>query len=163
MMRGRSLVLGGASALGAVLLLWCFWLWQPERQLLKHHRHFLDSVENRKWSKVARYLDPDYADRWNFDRAELIRESGEIFRQFIVLTINDEIFHLHVDNSGGTVTALIRLEGTGSAVAMYARDEANAVSTPFVFTWRHRSWKPWDWALVRIDNPALELRRMEGF
>jgi len=28
---------------------------------------------------------------------------------------------------------------------------------PFSFTWRQVSWKPWDWKLVRVDQPELEI------
>jgi hypothetical protein len=29
--------------------------------------------------------------------------------------------------------------------------------TPFELRWRHESWKPWDWKLVEVHNPELEV------
>ncbi len=38
------------------------------------------------------------------------------------------------------------------------RDAAGRkLEKPFVFKWRHQSWKPWDWALVEIDQRELEI------
>ncbi|HEY1583637.1 MAG TPA: hypothetical protein VGF73_11125 [Chthoniobacterales bacterium] len=33
----------------------------------------------------------------------------------------------------------------------------NSLTTPFELRWRRESWKPWDWKLVEVRNPGLEL------
>ena len=162
-MRRTHFFIAAASGIGLIVLFWCLSLWQPERQLLKHHQHFLQSIENRKWSKIERLLDPDYSDRWGYTRADFLRESREVFRQFIALTLHEELVQTDLSAGTGTVTTRIRVEGTGSALAMLARDEANSLTTPFVFEWKKRSWKPWDWKLVRIDNQTLHFERPSGF
>jgi hypothetical protein len=40
---------------------------------------------------------------------------------------------------------------------MYARDEVNALREPFTMTWRKKSWKPWDWELIRVEQPELRI------
>ena len=36
-------------------------------------------------------------------------------------------------------------------------ERQNSLSTPFELQWRHVSGKPWDWKLVRVSNPELEI------
>ena len=49
------------------------------------------------------------------------------------------------------------IDGTGVAGAEMVKESVNELSAPFVFQWKHRTWKPWDWRLVRVDNPELNL------
>lgn len=146
-----------ASLLAVLLILHALWLWQPARQVRLHQRHFLDAAENRRWSRFASFLDPAYTDRWGHDRAVVVRETSEVLRQFFALTIESEEWQCEIAGGRGTVTQRLRLEGNGTAIAQFAQQEVNALREPFVFTWKHASWKPWDWQLARVDHPQLRL------
>ncbi len=37
------------------------------------------------------------------------------------------------------------------------KQRVNHLPEPFVLEWRRISARPWDWKLVRVSNPALEL------
>jgi hypothetical protein len=34
---------------------------------------------------------------------------------------------------------------------------AEELREPFTFDWQQQSWKPWDWALVRIEQRELQI------
>jgi hypothetical protein len=37
------------------------------------------------------------------------------------------------------------------------KERVNSLTTPFELQWRHISRKPWDWKLVRVSNPELDI------
>jgi len=139
----------------------CFWLWQPERQVLLHQRHFLDAVGDRKWKKIEAFLADDFRDRFGHDKAWALRESKEVLRHFFALTIEDSETAASFTTPEGagpnmaTVTAFLKLAGSGTALAEYAKSEVNRSREPFTFAWRKQSWKPWDWQLTTVDHPLV--------
>lgn len=137
--------------------LFCLWLWQPERQVRLHQMHLLDAAEGRDWKRFAPAIGADYTDRWGHDKAFLVRETSEVLRQFFALTIHREEIALDAGEGRGRASVRLRLEGNGTAIAQYALRTVNAIETPFVFEWRQRSWKPWDWTLAGADNPNLHI------
>lgn len=141
-----------ASLALVALALYCLWLWQPERQVLKHQAHFLAAAESRSWTKFASFIDPQFTDRWGHDKIFVVREASEWLRQFFSLTIKSEITDLRMESSRGIVSARLRLEGNGTPLAQMATDEFDEIHEPFVFEWTWKSWKPWDWKLTRADN-----------
>ncbi len=148
-----------AAALAFVAwVLYCLWLWQPERQVRKHHEHFIKAAENRNWRRVDAFVGPRYSDRWGHDKAFLLRESREILRQFFALSIESPVESCEVISDTATVSAKLKMAGTGTAIAEYAKNQVNALREPFVFEWKRQSWKPWDWALTRADHPQLQLQ-----
>jgi len=146
-----------ASLVVVTIAFRCWWLWQPERQLLLHQAHFRAAVERRDWGRIEAMLDPAYSDRWGYTRETGIQEARQWLGQFFSLTVTaqDEADELTPD--GGTVTERWQLDGTGTEAAPMVLQYANAAHAPFVFQWKHGSWKPWDWTLVRVDNPELNL------
>jgi hypothetical protein len=48
---------------------------------------------------------------------------------------------------------------TGEAGELTAaiQERVNSLGTPFELEWRRNSAKPWDWKLVRVGNPSLEI------
>jgi hypothetical protein len=154
-----------ASAAGILLVaaaLWCLWLWQPERQVLRHNASLVRAFGKRDWKKAERLIDGKFADRWGHDRERVLRESREILRQFFAVEIAQESVTAFVDGGMGCVRARIRIRGSGTPIAQLAMQTVNGVQAPFRFDWAQKSWKPWDWALVRVDNPQLELPRGGG-
>ena len=151
--------LASAAFLFVAWTLYCLWLWQPERQVLKHHEHFIKAAENRNWRRVEAFIDARYSDRWGHDKAFLLRESREILRQFFALSIESTVGSCEVIGDTATVPATLKIAGTGTAITEYAKNEVNALREPFVFEWKRQSWKPWVWTLMRVDQPQL---RMQG-
>jgi hypothetical protein len=135
----------------------CFWLWQPERQLLLHQASFRAAIERRDWNRVRDLMDPAYADRWGYTRDTGVQEARQYLGQFFALTVNAQLVSDQLTPEGGTVTERWQLDGTGTELAAMVEQYANAAHAPFVFQWRRRSWKPWDWTLVRVDNAELNL------
>jgi len=146
-----------ASLVIVATALYDLWLWQPERQVLKHHAHFIHAAEARHWKAFADFIDPKYSDRWNHDKAFVVRESSEVLRQFFALSIENEVVSCEVTGTTGNVTAHLKIDGNGTALAQYARQEVNDLREPFTFEWTRKSWKPWDWQLTRVDNPQLRI------
>ncbi len=146
-----------ASLLLVTIALRCLWLWQPDRQLLLHQAHFRRAVERRDWGRVEAMLDPAYADRWGYTRATGVREARRWLGQFFALTITATPAGDQLTAAGGTITERWTIDGPGAEGAEMVKDNVNALRAPFVFQWKHGSWKPWDWTLVRVDNPELNL------
>ena len=64
--------------------------------------------------------------------------------------------------TGAVQDALARLRPDvwvkGGDYAPEVIERVNRLTKPFELHWRHESWRPWDWKLVQVSNPALELR-----
>jgi hypothetical protein len=153
----KLFALGGlAAGLGIVLFLSV--LWQPERQVRLHQRHFLEAVENRNWDRIARFTADNYSDRWGHDKTFLLTRGQEVFRHFVFLTIQTEERGLSLENGVGTVTERMKFVGNGSPLVPMITDQVNGLSQPFTFRWQARSWKPWDWQLLEVNQPQLVIR-----
>jgi hypothetical protein len=145
---------------GSVLLalaLYAAWLWQPERQVRLHTAHFLKAVERRNWDGVQGFVSDKYSDRWGHDKEIVVREAREVFRQFVLLTVQNETVACDVAAGTGIAHTRVKLAGNGGPLAQFAVEKVNRLREPFVFEWRSMSWKPWDWRLVRVDHPELDL------
>jgi len=131
-------------------------LWQPELQIELHNRHLLAAIEQRDWSAVGNFIGADYQDRWGNDRPLLLERLTQVFRALPQARIQTADASVRADDGRGYCTARITLTAGGDYAA---RIEArvNSLPTPFEFEWRRRSAKPWDWKLVRVENPALEI------
>jgi len=151
----RFTLLITASAIGIFLLL----LWQPARQVRLHQRHLLRAVEKRDWPAVSRFIGAEYRDRWGHDKENVLQEAAQVFGQFLMCNLQGEERALEVANSSGTIATQLALGGTGSPIAEYAEQRVNALSEPFTFKWRQKSWKPWDWVLIEANQPQLEMER----
>jgi hypothetical protein len=146
-----------ASIACTALILHAVWLWQPERQLRLHHQHFIAAAEDRDWKEFTGFIDDAFADRWGHDRPAVVRECSEILRQFFALSIKSEIIALKIEREKGEILSTLKLEGNGTPIAQYAMRAVNELNEPFTFEWRRKSWKPWDWRLVRADHPRLRV------
>ncbi len=135
-------------------------LWQPARQLRLHQANLLRAVEKRNWDRFARFVADDYSDRWGHDKEFVLRESREVFRQFLFLGVRHEICAVQKLEENGTVVVRIELTGSGGPLADMAKERVNSLAQPFAFRWRRQSWKPWDWQLVAVDQPELDLSEM---
>ena len=53
-----------ASLALVIAALYCLWLWQPERQVLKHHARLLHAAEARNWTRFGELIDAHGAYRF---------------------------------------------------------------------------------------------------
>jgi hypothetical protein len=136
---------------------WLLWQWQPERQVQRHTEKLIDAVEGKNWKRLAEITADDYSDRWGHDKSTVISRSREVFAQFFAIEIEAHDLAIAEREGIGTASARLTLKGSGGPLAQLAIDRAATLRAPFVFTWRLRSGKPWDWVLVRVDQPELEL------
>lgn len=136
---------------------WLVWWIQPERQLSRVQGRLLAMLEKRDFESFGRLIAEDYGDRWRHDKAFVVRGCGMVFSQFLTLTIERGEGSVAFEAGRGFVREKMTLKGFGGPLAMYARDEVNALREPFTMTWRKRGWKPWEWELTSVEHPALVL------
>ena len=147
-----------ASLVVVTIALRCLWLWQPRCQLLLHQENLRHAIEARDWSRVESLVDPHYSDRWGFTRETGMQEARQWLGQFLSLTVTADAAGDQLTPDGGIVTERWKLDGPGvTEAAGMVKDRVNSLQSPFVFQWRHASWEPWNWTLVRVDNPGLNL------
>ena len=151
----KKIALAAASGLVA-LALFAAWLWQPERQVRLHQKHFLQSVERRNWRAMGNFLADDYADRWGHDKAFVLGATREVFGQFLFLTVEQRTDECTVEGTTGTARTTVKITGSGGPAAGYAVSAVNGLREPFVFTWERRG-RPWDWQLTRVEHRELNL------
>jgi hypothetical protein len=146
-------------AVAALLLasLYLVWFCQPERQVRRHQVALIKAIEKRNWKDVDALIAETYADRWEHDKEFVISGSREVFRQFLFLTIQQEITAFTNEGSAAQVKALIRISGSGSPLAQYAMAKVNTLVEPFTFTWAKSGWQPWSWRMTRVEHPTLEV------
>ncbi len=152
-----------AALAGLAFALYLHWLWQPERQVRLHTTHFLKKVERRNWDGAGAFLAADYEDRWGHDKAGALGAARDVFRQFLFLTIENRTDAVQLAGNRAETRTVIKISGRGGPLAELVSERVNTLRGPFVFSWRRASGKPWDWRLVRIDHPELNVERGGGF
>ncbi|MEQ1842152.1 MAG: hypothetical protein ABL994_17230 [Verrucomicrobiales bacterium] len=155
-LKNIALWLGG---LFAVAFVWLYWWIRPERQVRRAQGRLFTTVEKRNFEAMSLLIAEDYRDRWQQDKAIVLRGSREVFGQFMMLTIDRADSQAEVRGDSWVLREKVTLKGFGGPLAMHARDEVNKLREPFAMTWRRRSWKPWDWELIAVEHPMLELPR----
>lgn len=144
-----------SGALGSLLLaLLLVWHWRAERQVRLHSEHFLRAVESHAWDKVSAAVAADYRDQWANDRALFLEQLPAAMRFFRGVKFEAESARMTTSEDRGAWSAKIRLHG-GDESAAPLLERVNASRTPFELQWRRQSARPWDWQLVRIENPDL--------
>jgi hypothetical protein len=151
----NSFIAGALVAL--VLGLWLARLWGSENQVRLHSGHFLRQIEKRNATAAGDFLALDYHDDWGQDRTLLLNRLRLVLRLFSSLTITATAPQVSLRSSDGTWSAPIQLGGAGGKFAPQIIDRVNSLTKSFELRWRHESWRPWDWKLVAVSNPALEL------
>ena len=153
----NSFIAGAIVAL--VLGLWLAQLWRAENQVRLHSEHFLRQIEKRNAAAAGDFLALDYHDNWGQDRTLLLNRLRLVLRLFSSLTITTTEPQVDVRSPDATWSAPIQLAGAGGEFAPQIIERVNSLTKPFELRWRQESWRPWDWKLVAVSNPALELNR----
>jgi hypothetical protein len=147
-----------AGGLFAVTIgLWLAQLWQTEKQIRLHSEHFVQQLEKRNWSAAGEFIADDYHDDWDYDRRAILNRLRIVLGVFSSLTINQANPQVSENSPAGWWSAKVKLQGSGTDFAPEIISRVNSLTEPFVLHWRHESWRPWDWKLVRVSNPALEI------
>lgn len=150
-----GIITGVALILGGGLL---FHHWQPQQQLKAHTEAFLNAVEDRNWNRVGQLMDDSYQDGWGLSKPEALSYGEQTFQHFATLSLTPIDLEVTPENDQqGRVRTRFEANGIGSPIATMTKNEINGLEQPFVFHWRRQSWKPFDWLLVNIENPSVEL------
>jgi hypothetical protein len=132
------------------------WLWKPERQARVHTDDFLKAVEKRNWNTAADLVAENYSDRWGHDKKNLIKDGREIFQSFFLLSIQSSVTAPMVIGAEVQISSSLKISGQGGPLAGLIVNQVNQLHSPFVFVWARRTWKPWGWELVSVDQPEVE-------
>ncbi|MEY2541513.1 MAG: hypothetical protein QOI22_1115 [Verrucomicrobiota bacterium] len=133
-------------------------LWQPDRQVQLHSAHLISQIEKRNWSAVADFLGADYRDQWGDDRRLVLERLREVFGApgSVNITANNEV--IRSEGGDGWWKAKITIKA-GGPLGADIEERINSLSTPFELEWHRLSSSPWDWKLINVTNPALEIPR----
>ena len=134
-----------------------FLLWDDSNQVRLHAAHLLAALEKNKWSTVAEFLDPSYSDQWGDDRATVLARLRQVLPYARHLRIESRGVMVTAAKREGEWSARIAFDAEPNEVSAFLEERVNTLNEPFVQQWRQVSWKPWDWKLVRVTNPALEI------
>ena len=156
----NSFIVGAIAAL--LFGLWLAHLWGSENQVRLHSENFLRQIEKRNADASGDFLAVDYHDDWGHDRALILNRLRLFLRFFSSLTITVTEPDITVSSSDATSKASVRLAGAGGEFAPEIIKRVNSLTKPFTLRWRQESWRPWDWKLVAVSNPALELSSESG-
>jgi hypothetical protein len=143
--------------LAFALSIYLTWLWGAEHQVRMHSDHLLRSLENKSWPTFATFIADDYQDQWGQDRALVQERTRDVFRYVRGIHIVPGYAMVETGNGKATWQAKITIEGDNSELAALLKERVNQLTTPFTLEWRKRTWKPWDWKLVRVTNSGLEI------
>ena len=149
--------------LAVVLGLYLWWLWEPEHQVRLHAAHLIEALEDNDWSDTGEFIDASYSDQWGHDRSLLLTRLRQVLsyaRHLRIETIGTP--RVDATNAEAVWTARIAIDADANEVSTFIKERINPLEEPFELRWRHQSSKPWDWKLVRVANPSLELSR-DGF
>ena len=141
------------------------WL-SPARGVDRAWHGLLDDIEGNDIEDVAAVIDAEYADAWALNREEVVKVVEAMRRQFLTCSIMRDAGRertMSEDNRRATIRAVVRVDGTGSPIAQMIVQASQQGEVRTTFEWVRRSWKPWDWTLVRIDNPKATpgVRRLQ--
>lgn len=138
-------------------------LWQPERQLRLHSAHLLDALEQNDWEEAENFIAETYQDEWGHNRSLVLARLREVLQYSRELKIDAQETGFALSSQGGTWSARMRIEAEPNEVTIYIKERVNVLEEPFELSWVRPSWRPWEWKLARVSNPALELPTGGGY
>ncbi len=152
-----AIVVGTVALLGGGILRHH---WQPQQQVEAHTNQLLDAMADRNWGEVSQLIADHYSDDWGFTKETGLDYSQQLFQQFTRLSFEPRTIEVTLSNNQqiGEARTKFQVDGTSrSPIATIAQTQLNALAEPFTFTWEQQSWKPFDWQLIKLDHPSLDL------
>jgi hypothetical protein len=131
-------------------------LWQPERQVELHSTNLIAHIEEKKWKRAGEFIADDYQDQWGHDRTVVLERLREVFRALPNARIEATSPVGRAEGGRGEWSAKITINGTGE-YAELIKARVNSLEAPCELQWRRGATWPWDWKLVSVRNPALEI------
>jgi len=130
--------------------------WRPTTVIAKRQASLIEGIERRSPARIQRLLSPDYRDRWEFTREDLVETMVDAGSQFLALVVTPENQSIVIEEGRATVTAKLIISGkpVGPAGIEVTR-QINQLKEPFVFTWEKKGFLPSSWRLVKVDNADL--------
>jgi hypothetical protein len=147
----------GGLTIALLIGLYLTWLWQPERQVKRHTENLLHKIEKKNWAGASDFIGSDYTDQWGDDRALLLGRMRDVFRYFSNVRIKIVDPTLNITGGRGVWRSKITIDGDNSEAMALVKERVNLLASPFELEWRRQSGKPWDWKLVGVSNPNLEI------
>jgi hypothetical protein len=86
----------------------------------------------------------------------LLERLPQVFRALGQTTIETTAVGIRREENRGFWKAKITIKGTGE-FADYIQGRVNSLEDAFEFEWERGATWPWDWKLVSVRNPALEI------
>lgn len=146
-----------AGLLVALILgLYLFRLWQSERQVELHSAHLLSQIESNDWNAVGEFIAPEYQDRWGNNRALLLERLRRVFRALPQARLEAAAPSVRTGSGQGYWTAKVTITGAGEFAGLI-QGRVNSLEAPFELEWRRGATWPWDWKLVSVRHPELEV------
>lgn len=141
----------------AIVGIWLATLWRAERQVRLHSEHLLSQIEKKNWRAVGDFIGEDYQDRWGNDRSRAVARARQVFSHLPKPRIEASGAQVRIENRQGYWQAKIKVSGGPGEFTILIEERVNSLTAPFELEWRRRSSKPWDWKLVCVRNPSLEI------
>lgn len=143
---------------GVALTLFLVRLWQPQQQVRKHSEHLIEAIMDRDWDDFERFIAENYQDQWGHDRTTVLERTKAVAHYARGLQINVIAPNVRIESGTAYWRAYISIDGDkDNEVVALMKEHVNRVKTPFELEWQRQSGKPWDWKLVAVRNPELEL------
>lgn len=152
----------GGVVIAVVLGVYLLQLWQPDRQVELHSVHLMHALEQKNWGSVAEFIDPAYQDQWGDDRSLVLARLRAVLSYTRSLRLQARDTVAFASGDAGEWRAMVCASGEENEVVALIKERINNLPEPFRLQWRRHSWKPWDWTLTRVTNPALTLPEDAG-
>jgi len=139
-----------AVGAGAVMTFSADW------QLRRAFGRLVSAVSDRKIEKIKGMLADDYRDQWGMDRGQAARGASVALQNFLAVEVVAGDARFARKGAEATVRAHLRILGRGNQVGEAIKDRVNALRDEFRFAWERKSWKPWDWKLVSVQQSEIQ-------
>jgi hypothetical protein len=133
------------------------WLWNPQHQIERHSENLLRGIEHKDWTRVASFIAADYRDQWGHDRTLVLETMHELFAYARAVHVSAINSTAQTTDHSGIWRCNIKIYGDDNEATSAIKQRVNTLATPFQFEWRRMSGQPWDWKLVRVSNPGLQV------
>jgi hypothetical protein len=146
-----------------ISLLWwgvprCFDSWQLEHR----QAELLKAIEQRTPKAYADLISSDYKDEWKFTNEKIRRSMDDVSAQFLTLKIEAKSAEWERSDQQGIPEASYVTEFALSGkpitpIGELILSQGDQLKVPFTFVWRREGWGAWNWKLVAVKQPDLDI------
>ena len=127
----------------------------PARQLKAAQQRLVEAISSKDAAACAKLIHPDYTDQWSFSAADWPGLLKDLRVLSPILEIN--LLNPVIDAPHGVVDTSLQVKSTGGPASGIIEARAVELKETTRFIWKRGGWQPWNWKLVSIQNPALEI------